>query len=149
MPARIIYKLMPRTEWEAAQAEGVYRGSAHDKRDGFIHFSTAAQLAGTARKHFAGVSDLVLLAVDIASLSWPPSEAAVHSAGLNAAEEELDGRVKPGHDKKGDALRWEPSRGGDLFPHLYADLPIAAVKSAAPVPLAEDGTPILPAGLAL
>ncbi|MGO9171144.1 MAG: DUF952 domain-containing protein [Rhodomicrobium sp.] len=148
MSAQVIYKLMPRAEWEAAQAEGAYRGSAHDKRDGFIHFSTAAQLGETARKHFSGVGDLVLLAADIASLSWPPSEAAIQSAGLNAADEELDGRVKPGHDKKGDPLRWEPSRGGDLFPHLYADLPIAAVKSVTAIPLGQNGTPIVPSDLA-
>ena len=65
MPAATIYKLLTRAEWEAARAEGVYRGSAHDARDGFIHFSTAAQIGETARKYFAGVPDLVLLAVDV------------------------------------------------------------------------------------
>ena len=73
MPAATIYKLLTRGEWEAALAEGVYRGSAHDARDGFIHFSTAAQLAGTARKYFAGVPDLVLLAVDVGGLKKPHS----------------------------------------------------------------------------
>ena len=73
MPAATIYKLLTRAEWEAARAEGVYRGSAHDARDGFIHFSTAAQLAGTARKYFAGVPDLVLLAVDVGALNKRPT----------------------------------------------------------------------------
>lgn len=39
----------------------------------------------------------------------------------------------------GDALRYEPSRGGDLFPHLYADLPMAAVLWQKPLPFDADG----------
>lgn len=39
-------------------------------------------------------------------------------------------------DRLGDALRWEPSRGGALFPHLYAELPLGAVLGVAPLPLA-------------
>jgi uncharacterized protein (DUF952 family) len=39
----------------------------------------------------------------------------------------------------GSALRWEPSRGGALFPHLYADLPLAAVLWTAPLPLDSAG----------
>ncbi|WP_425088285.1 DUF952 domain-containing protein [Stappia sp.] len=39
----------------------------------------------------------------------------------------------------GEALKWEPSRGGALFPHLYADLPMSAVVWAKPLPLGEDG----------
>ncbi len=39
----------------------------------------------------------------------------------------------------GPALRWEPSRGGALFPHLYGDLPLAAVQWVAPLPLGSDG----------
>lgn len=41
-------------------------------------------------------------------------------------------------------LRWEPSRGGDLFPHLYADLPLSAVVSVTPLPLGADGTHAFP-----
>ena len=73
MPARTIYKLLTRSEWEDAQAAGVYRGSSHDWRDGFIHFSTAAQLGETARKYFTGEPDLVLLAVDVGALAKTPS----------------------------------------------------------------------------
>jgi uncharacterized protein (DUF952 family) len=113
-----IYKLLTRAEWDKAQAARVYRGSEHDRRDGFIHFSTAAQLDGTARKYFNGVPDLVLLAVNVRGLSVLTNTK--------------------------DSLRWEPSRGGDLFPHLYAYLPIEAVNHAIPIPLAEDGIPILP-----
>lgn len=39
----------------------------------------------------------------------------------------------------GDALKWEPSRGGDLFPHLYAALPVAAVARIDALPLGPDG----------
>ncbi len=44
----------------------------------------------------------------------------------------------------GPALRWEPSRGGDLFPHLYAALPVAAATAVADLPLAADGVPRVP-----
>ena len=97
----LIYKVCPAEAWREAAAAGVYRGSAVDLRDGFIHFSTAAQLAETLRRHFAGQRDLVLVAVD--------------------------------PDDLGDRLRWEPSRGGDLFPHLYGELPVALARDVSPV----------------
>ncbi len=96
-----IYKICAGAAWKEAEAAGRYGGSAVDRRDGFIHFSTAAQLAGTAAKHFAGQTDLVLVAVD--------------------------------GEKLGEALKWEPSRGGELFPHLYAALPLSAVLWARPL----------------
>lgn len=93
-----IYKICERELWRVAEAAGQYRGSAVDERDGFIHFSTAAQLAETAAKHFARQIDLMLIAVDANVL--------------------------------GAALKWERSRGGELFPHLYAPLPVGAVRWA-------------------
>ncbi|HLH92917.1 MAG TPA: DUF952 domain-containing protein [Xanthobacteraceae bacterium] len=39
----------------------------------------------------------------------------------------------------GSALKWEPSRGGALFPHLYAELPLANVRWVKPLPLGPDG----------
>jgi uncharacterized protein (DUF952 family) len=42
-------------------------------------------------------------------------------------------------DALGKDLRWEPSRGGALFPHLYAPLPMSAVVWARPLPLGSDG----------
>lgn len=45
----------------------------------------------------------------------------------------------------GDALKWEPSRGGQLFPHLYGPLPTGAVRSARELPLAADGLHLFPA----
>lgn len=134
MQVKTIYKIMTAGEWEAVRAEGVYRGSAQDQRDGFIHLSTAAQMAETARKHFSGVPDLVVLAIDIEvleKLHTPSGEGAT----VSPEEERRDEEVSP--------LRWEPSRGGDLFPHLYALLPSAAVQNVTPAPLADDGTPII------
>ncbi len=112
----VIYKIAPHALWAEALAAGCMTGSEHDRRDGFIHFSTRDQLAETARRHFSGQPDLVLLAV----------------------------RVEP----LGTALRWEPSRGGDLFPHLYAPMPTMAVCRTWMLPLGSDGVPALPEDLA-
>ncbi len=64
----LIYKICRRDEWEAAVVAGVYRGSQADRDDGFIHFSNAAQVGATLRKHFAGQRDLLLVAVDAEAL---------------------------------------------------------------------------------
>lgn len=50
--------------------------------------------------------------------------------------------VEPGN--LGQKLRFEPSRGGDLFPHLYGELDVKVVRWVAPLPLAEDGRHIFP-----
>lgn len=70
-----IYKILPRGEWRAAQETGTFTGSGIDLRDGYIHFSTAAQAQETARLHFRGKADLVVLEVDGAALglTWEPS----------------------------------------------------------------------------
>ena len=62
----LIYKILPRLEWENIAT--AWHGSADDQRDGFIHFSTAEQLPGTLARHYAGQTDLMLLALDAASL---------------------------------------------------------------------------------
>jgi uncharacterized protein (DUF952 family) len=64
--AELIFKIVPRAEWEAGS--GDYHGSAHDKADGFLHFSTAAQLPETLKRYYAGQDDLMLVAVDPAAL---------------------------------------------------------------------------------
>jgi uncharacterized protein (DUF952 family) len=65
---KIVYKVMNRAAFMEAKAKGSFDGSADDRRDGFIHLSSADQLEGTLAKHFAGQKDLVLLAVDAARL---------------------------------------------------------------------------------
>lgn len=107
----LIYKILPRAEWEAALQAGRFTGSAIDVADGYIHFSTAAQAQETAARHFAGKVGLVVLEVE-------------------------------GDDLASD-LRWEPSRGGDLFPHLYGELAVGQVRRVLPAPLGEDGVPRL------
>ena len=99
----LIYKIFRAAEWAALEAEGKTKGAPIDLADGFIHFSTAAQAAETAAKHFAGAEGLILAAVDPAPL--------------------------------GDDLKWEPSRGGALFPHLFRDLQRSEVLWAKPLPL--------------
>ena len=57
----LIFKIVPRGEWEADS--GDYHGSAHDRADGFLHFSTAVQLPETLHRYYAGQNDLMLVAV--------------------------------------------------------------------------------------
>ena len=102
-----IYKVCPAAEWHAAVSVGIYRGSPVDLRDGFIHFSTGAQLDETLRRHFAGQGDLVLVELD-------PEELGVR-------------------------LRWESSRGGELFPHLYGELLVALVRRVSPLAVDAEG----------
>jgi uncharacterized protein (DUF952 family) len=72
-----IYKICPASAWREAERQGAYRGSADDARDGYIHFSTAAQVPGTAAKYFAGQKGLFLIAVDADALGdnlkWEPA----------------------------------------------------------------------------
>ena len=74
---RTIYKICPASAWREAERRGVFRGSADDLRDGFIHFSTGPQVGETAKKHFFGRTGLFLIAVDADalgdSLRWEPS----------------------------------------------------------------------------
>ena len=76
MTIELIFKIVPRAEWEAES--GDYHGSAHDRADGFLHFSTAAQLPEILRRYYAGQDELTLVAVDAgalgAALKWEHSE---------------------------------------------------------------------------
>ena len=73
----LIYKIFRRAEWVAFRDAGETLGAPIDLTDGYIHFSTAAQVAETAAKYFAAESDLVLLALDSAklgpALKWEPA----------------------------------------------------------------------------
>lgn len=110
--APFIYKLVPAASWRQAELLGRFVGSPVDLADGYIHFSTATQVAETAAKHFAGVPDLLLVQVATADVEA--------------------------------TLRWEPSRGGALFPHIYGDLPLSAVRSVTPLPLGDNGRHVWP-----
>ena len=104
-----IYKILPRSDWEAARTAGAFIGSAVDRQDGYIHFSTAGQAQETARRHFRDQAGLVVLEVET--------------------------------DDLGAALKWEPSRGGDLFPHLYGSLAATLVRAVTEAPLDAQGVP--------
>jgi uncharacterized protein (DUF952 family) len=106
-----VYKIIARWAWGEAVARGRFDGAAIDLRDGYIHLSTMAQAQETARLHFRGQADLVLVALSAEAL--------------------------------GAALKWEPSRGGQLFPHLYGPLDPALALSVRDIPLAADGEPQL------
>lgn len=108
----LIYKICHAGERVAAAARGAYAGSAKDREDGFLHFSTREQLAGTLARYYADATDLVLVAVDPEAL--------------------------------GEVLKWEPSRDGALFPHLYAPLPLSAVRWSAPIARDAGGTFTVP-----
>ena len=111
-----VYKIVAADLWQAAERSGVFTGAGIDLNDGFIHLSTGAQARRTAQLYFAGQDNLVLVAVDGASL--------------------------------GEALKYEPSRDGDLFPHLYGSLPLTTVLSVRPLPLGADGNHIFPEDVA-
>ena len=102
-----VYKICPEALWREAENSGTFSGALIDIADGFIHLSTAGQVEETAARHFAGQTDLLLVAID--------------------------------SEKLGPALKYEPSRGGALFPHLYGALDLSAVIWAKPLPLSTNG----------
>jgi uncharacterized protein (DUF952 family) len=110
-PTRL-YKIIDRSAWTEASTAPHWLGSALDRRDGYIHFSTAAQLGDTLALHFAGRDDLLVLEFD--PTPW------------------------------GDRLMWEPSRGGALFPHLYAPLAVSQALRMWPVRVEPGGVCGLP-----
>lgn len=99
------YKIILASSWR--DCGDVVPWSDDDRRDGFMHLSTAAQVLETAARRFAGRRDLVALEVDEAAISA--------------------------------ALRYEKSRGGALFPHLYGALPRSAVRRVRPLALLDGG----------
>lgn len=113
LSGQMIYKIVSRDAWEAALSAGRFDGAPVDRADGFIHFSTAAQVAETAAKHFRGQDNLLI--------------AAFETEGF------------------GGLLKWEPSRGGDLFPHLYDTLDPKRAVWCEPLALGQDGVPVIPA----
>ena len=106
------YKVLTSGQMAELLADGCFAGAPIDLADGYIHLSTAAQLAKTVAKHFAGQTGLHIAAVDLGQL--------------------------------GQTIRWEPSRGGQLFPHIYGVLPMAAVTGLSSLEFQNDGGIVLP-----
>ncbi len=108
----LVFKIFRRDEFLAAVRDGRFDGSGDDRRDGFIHLSAAAQLAGSLAKHFADERSVTLSAFQAARL--------------------------------GAALRWEPSRGGVLFPHFHGVLDLDLAVWHRPTERGADGVWRLP-----
>jgi len=108
----IAYKVLLPEEFLALQ-NGSFAGAAIDLKDGYIHLSTAAQLDETIDRHFAGIADLVIAAVDLEPL--------------------------------GEKIRWEVSRNGALFPHLYGRLTSSSIIATCQAERGPDGRIVLPA----
>ena len=112
MSDALAYKVLTQAQMDALEADGSFAGAPVDLADGYIHLSTADQLTETVDKHFAGLDDLHVVAVDL--------------------------------DVLGDAVKWEESRGGQLFPHIYAALPLSAVIAYSPLKRDDAGRVALP-----
>ncbi len=110
-----VYKIVSRAAFDAATVEGVFPQMPIDLRDGYIHMSTAVQLAETLKLHFAGQSDLVVFAVATADFA---------------------------------GLRWESSRGGQLFPHGYGELTRSLIGRQITLAVPADGAVALPEWIA-
>ncbi|MBV9932505.1 MAG: DUF952 domain-containing protein [Alphaproteobacteria bacterium] len=111
MHPTIAYKILTADQMRALEDDR-FEGAPIDVADGYIHLSTAEQLAGTLDAHFAGREDLFLAAVDLS--------------------------------RAGTAVRWEASRGGALFPHLYGRLARALVLTTGPLRRTSGGAVALP-----
>lgn len=105
------YKVLTDAEMKELET-GTFAGAAVDRADGFIHLSSADQLAETIDRHFGGQQGLWIATVDLAA--------------------------------QNDPVRWEVSRGGALFPHLYGPLLLETVIAYGPLERTRDGSVILP-----
>jgi len=117
---RLIYKILSPAAEAQMRRDGTLRATGVDAADGFIHFSAAAQIEATLDRHYAGHGALIILAVNTEMQA----------------------------DMLGDALRWVVSRGGDLFPHLYAPFTTAMVHARFELNAARDGLAAFLTGVA-
>jgi uncharacterized protein (DUF952 family) len=111
MNPTIAYKILTADQWVELDA-GSFAGTPIDRADGYVHLSTAAQLAETLSLHFQAQSGLVIAAIELTAL--------------------------------GRAVRWEPSRRGELFPHLHAPLTRDVISAWCPVERDSKGAVRLP-----
>ncbi len=117
--AATVFKVLRTSEYNEFQASGRYAGSADDLRDGFVHLSTANQIHGTLERHFSNANGV--------------AETGLSLVRFDAAT-------------LGEALKWEPSRGGALFPHFYGVLTLDLVTDIVPLSVSDDGRHIVPKG---
>lgn len=105
----VLLHLTTLAQWASAAVTGTY-GADQVSAGGFVHMSTADQVAGPANRLFAGRTDVWLLVIDADRLPVAP-------------------RWEAG----------DPPAAGEQFPHLYAPLPARAVVAAVPYPTGPDG----------
>ena len=112
----LLFRICDAADWNEGGRDVPLSGL--DRSDGFLHLSTASQVAGTLRRFFAGRADLVLLTIDRATIT----------AGALRFELATDG-------------------GPERFPHVYAAIPRAAVVRVDQLQLRQDGNHELPNSL--
>lgn len=108
----LIFKILTAADRANIDSTNAFDGAPIDLADGYIHFSTAGQVAQTLAKHFQTDEALWIAAVRAGAL--------------------------------GDDLKWEPARGGALFPHLYASLRKELIEWIQPLPIDANGRRLLP-----
>lgn len=111
-----VFKILRPDAWSAAERTGTVAREGIDARDGFVHLSAAAQVAGTLARYFSDAESVALVAFDAGAF--------------------------------GEALRWEASRDGALFPHLYGALRADAARAIWRLSRGADGAFVLPAEVA-
>ena len=107
----MIYHIITQEAWEQTQGSTHYSAPSL-ATEGFIHFSTLEQVAGSANRYYAGRDDILLLEIDPAKVTTP----FVYEAPKN------------------------PDRAHERFPHLYAPLNLDAVVRVLPYALDATGT---------
>jgi uncharacterized protein (DUF952 family) len=85
--------------------------------------------------------------VDLADgfIHFSSGEQVAETAGRHFAGQRNLVLVAVDSETLGPALKWEPSRGGALFPHLYGPLDVTLARNVVPLPLGDDGTHVFPA----
>lgn len=107
-----VYKIIDSASWQRAEESGLFKGNEDDARDGFIHLSTAPQVARVLKKFFAGQSDLLVIEIPLELIE--------------------------------DQVRFEEASDGQLYPHIYGDLPTKFASRTFALKLDGDGEHILP-----
>ncbi|SNC60164.1 Uncharacterized conserved protein, DUF952 family [Hymenobacter gelipurpurascens] len=114
----MLYRIATATDWQQAQQTGLF-ASADLAAEGFIHSSEQHQILETAKRYYVGQSGLVLLEWD---------EDALAAAGVRVKREWVESRQQH-------------------FAHLFAAVPLAAVRRVWPFVVGPDGTATLPVDL--
>lgn len=115
LPIQLIFHITGRHAWDAAAVTGYYRAESLE-HEGFLHCSTSEQINAVAQRFYQGQANLVLLAIAAERVQAPMR----YEAPFDAPD--------------------SPER----FPHIYGPLNTDAVLRVVPLPLANDGTVLVP-----